>query len=162
MKYNTQQVAHEAGYDSLLTAQVFIKLSSQLCGGTSKPPGSVHDQAAQHVPSIDHGRSTLTRAESSHATVLSTHGSTNTHRTQVATGSHKATNVGDRTRFDVLEVEDPVDFPEPSEPSDQTMQAANYGGLIPRLGSAFWGIYGNKLRVFGTEERVCIVGHGAK
>lgn len=36
------------------------------------------------------------------------------------------------------------------------------GELIPRFGSAFWNIYGNKLRVFGTEERVCVLGSTAR
>jgi poly(A)-specific ribonuclease len=30
--------------------------------------------------------------------------------------------------------------------------------LIPRPGSRFWTVYGNKLRVFGTVERVCEIG----
>ncbi|OJJ88427.1 uncharacterized protein ASPGLDRAFT_63316 [Aspergillus glaucus CBS 516.65] len=40
-KYHDQKVDHEAGYDSLLTAQIFIKLSAQLRhGGTSKYLGT--------------------------------------------------------------------------------------------------------------------------
>ena len=162
MKYNTEQIAHEAGYDSFLTAQVFIKLSSKLCGGTSKLPASSHNHTVQHIPSIDHGQPTLTRAESSQATVLSTHESANRHWTQMPTGCHKPTKIGHRTRFDVLKVEDPADLPDISTPQGQTMHATNHGGLVPRLESEFWGIYGNKLRVFGTEERVCVVGDDSK
>ena len=32
------------------------------------------------------------------------------------------------------------------------------GELIPRLGNEFWNIYGNRLRVFGTKERVLQLG----
>lgn len=32
------------------------------------------------------------------------------------------------------------------------------GELIPRLGSAFWNVYSNRLRAFGTKERVLQLG----
>lgn len=32
------------------------------------------------------------------------------------------------------------------------------GRLIPRLGSEFWKVYGNKLRVFGTDTQVMQLG----
>lgn len=38
------------------------------------------------------------------------------------------------------------------------IQQAKKGHLIPRPGFQFWKVYGNKLRVFGTEERVCHIG----
>ncbi|KAB8239169.1 ribonuclease H-like domain-containing protein [Aspergillus alliaceus] len=42
-KYNTQKIDHEAGYDSLLTAQIFIKLSAQLRdGGISQRKSKRH------------------------------------------------------------------------------------------------------------------------
>lgn len=41
------------------------------------------------------------------------------------------------------------------------MRMVDRGELIPRYGTAFWKVYGNKLRVFGTEERVCSVGNFA-
>ncbi|RMJ25667.1 CAF1 family ribonuclease [Aspergillus sp. HF37] len=174
-KYNTQQVVHEAGYDSLLTARAFIKLSSQLReGGTSKCHNAVHDQTAQRIPhGIVHGRpSELTRIESSEATGLPIE-NTNRHPDQTATESHKpAANVGHRTKYDALGFEDPVDtrdttmHPEESKmplqaASKEVMRMVDRGELIPRFGAEFWKVYGNKLRVFGTEERVCSVGNFA-
>jgi poly(A)-specific ribonuclease len=173
-KYNTQQVVHEAGYDSLLTARAFIKLSSQLReGGTSKRANAVHGQTAQHIPnSIVHGRpSELTRVESSQATDLPI-GNTNRHPDQTATESHKpAANVGHRTKYDAL-WEDPIDTPDTSMHPEEVkmplqagpkeiMRMVDRGELIPRFGTAFWKVYGNKLRVFGTEERVCSVANFA-
>jgi poly(A)-specific ribonuclease len=38
---------------------------------------------------------------------------------------------------------------------------ANKGVLLPRLGSKFWGDYGNRLRVFGTVERMVRLGGNA-
>ncbi|KAI9678937.1 MAG: hypothetical protein M1829_001922 [Trizodia sp. TS-e1964] len=40
--------------------------------------------------------------------------------------------------------ESPVEAPQEA--------SLGYGGLIPRFNSDFWNIYGNKLRVFGTDE----------
>lgn len=36
----------------------------------------------------------------------------------------------------------------------QITSLANRGYLVPRLGTVFWAIYGNRLRVFGTQERM--------
>lgn len=148
-KYNEQQVEHEAGYDSLLTAQVFIKLFSQLRdGGCSKLPGLLSAPAANIPPSIDIGYlPNLARVESSLPTSASP--------TQAPAGSQKTTVVH-RTKFDALEVEDSVTTPNTACPD--VMQKISRGELIPRMGTEFWRIYGNKLRVFGTKERVCTVG----
>ncbi|PYI33958.1 CAF1 family ribonuclease [Aspergillus indologenus CBS 114.80] len=51
-KYKGRGISHEAGYDSLLTAQVFIKLSAHLRdrGADEKPPPSVHELIRQGQP----------------------------------------------------------------------------------------------------------------
>lgn len=40
----------------------------------------------------------------------------------------------------------------------KTVAMARNGELIPRLGAKFWKVFGNKLRVFGTQERMCTMG----
>lgn len=44
----------------------------------------------------------------------------------------------------------------------QITSLANKGYLVPRLGTVFWAIYGNKLRVFGTQEKMIQVNHQPK
>lgn len=43
--------------------------------------------------------------------------------------------------------------------SEGTARLVNQGILLPRLGHTFWDAYGNKLRVFGTQERVIQLGN---
>jgi large subunit ribosomal protein L46 len=40
----------------------------------------------------------------------------------------------------------------------EAKRKAKKGLLIPRGDFQFWKIYGNRLRVFGSEERVCHIG----
>ncbi|KAL3473972.1 CAF1 family ribonuclease [Aspergillus californicus] len=103
-RYNNQKVDHEAGYDSLLTAQVFIKLSAQL-GGSQATTNELDNQLSQlQVDRL---------------------------------GNEEI--LGEHTFADEIRM-------------------ANKGHLIPRVGSQFWTVYGNRLRVFGTHERVCQIG----
>lgn len=37
-------------------------------------------------------------------------------------------------------------------------QTESVSDLMPPFGSDFWAVYGNKLRVYGTEEGVCKLG----
>ena len=126
-KYHAQKIDHEAGYDSLLTAQIFIKLSAQLRdGGTSKHLGT-----APLIPQPNLPPAHVQKASSSH------------------------------TRFDVLQTDETSDSTGSSIPaavSIETSRKVNNGELIPRLDAEFWKNYGNRLRVFGTEERMCFIG----
>jgi hypothetical protein len=70
-----------------------------------------------------------------------------------------------RTPFDALAdtVETVSDETEVgSEDDNDVVQKVAKGELIPRFESEFWNTYGNKLRVFSTEERVCILGGTAE
>jgi poly(A)-specific ribonuclease len=54
---------------------------------------------------------------------------------------------------------------EPEDPNDPFVMARNQplfpekgiDGGMPRFGGDFWRVYGNRLRVFGTEEGVCVL-----
>ncbi|KAL2829145.1 ribonuclease H-like domain-containing protein [Aspergillus cavernicola] len=103
-RYHIQGIDHEAGYDSLLTAQVFIKLSAQL-GGHNDHNNMVSKLQVESAPADDDSLGSEILGEYS---------------------------LADEIRM------------------------ANKGHLIPRPGSQFWTVFGNKLRVFGTKERrVC-------
>ncbi|KAL1857729.1 hypothetical protein Plec18170_002953 [Paecilomyces lecythidis] len=192
-KYDSQKLHHEAGYDSLLTAQVFIKLSSQLRnGGIPMDP-----RAKSFVPKRDvYAELSELSLDSSASCTSSTSGSSAMEMTakisRKAKPSQKPVNwqqqeevtrirsaFAHRTKFDLLtdlaeETEDSPDSEMPTsanplagptephllafEDEEAIAQKVKDGELIPRFGAPFWKVYGNKLRVFGTEERVCILG----
>lgn len=128
-----QGVEHEAGYDSMMTAQVFIKLSSQLRqGGTSKYFGTA---PLTPQPDVQSGADS-DAAKDADADSL-------------------------RTIFDLLHLgktNDTFVTSIPAVVSAKTIAMVDSGELIPRLGAEFWKIYGNRLRVFGTQERMCTIG----
>ena len=113
----------------MLTAQIFIKLSAQLRdGGTSKHLGTAPLTPQPNPPS-----------------------------------AHVQKASGLRTRFDVLQTDetndtnDTTDSGIPATVSVETSRKVDNGELIPRLDAEFWKNYGNRLRVFGTEERMCVI-----
>lgn len=182
-KYNTQEINHEAGYDSLLTAQVFIKLSAQLRdGGVSKQPGksSLTPARSQIVEDIrlggGRGKPTQPRVSDNDLKTTVPSANNGTPRTlpadlkPIVHGSSEGSSKlrGYRTRFDLLEVQESSEVPEDTPPeeakvslrsdgSEDVALKVRNGELIPRLDAEFWKVYGNRLRVFGTEERVCII-----
>ncbi|PYI04357.1 CAF1 family ribonuclease [Aspergillus sclerotiicarbonarius CBS 121057] len=153
-KYNTQAIDHEAGYDSLLTAQVFIKLSAQLRNrGTSGVPPGVPGPSPSNEESKNPTKQVIGDFE---ATVF-------------LPGRPKSNNI--RIMFGSIEVEKVRDDADASNVADDLSKMAlgprnsvaiqqkiDNGRLIPRLGAPFWDVYGNKLRVFGptiSDPRVC-------
>ncbi|RAL14819.1 mitochondrial 54S ribosomal mL46 domain-containing protein [Aspergillus homomorphus CBS 101889] len=152
-KYHAQGIDHEAGYDSLLTAQVFIKLSAQLRDrGANENPTPSHPQAPDQASArrqsqhMDQARVSLPiRPKPSNV--------------QIMFGTVMVNKV----------IENPVGNDSILPPgademalspnvSPQVQQKVNKGELIPRLGARFWSVYGNKLRVFGpsaSDSRVC-------
>ncbi|GIJ89375.1 hypothetical protein Asppvi_008315 [Aspergillus pseudoviridinutans] len=174
-KYTTQKIEHEAGYDSLLTAQVFIKLSAQLRdGGVDLPqPKSTKDardtsnfqQIYQDVASKAYAEGRLQTTPGSAKKTFEQ----KSRPSSIESPKAPTTRVG-WTRFDLLEIEEAIDEVDSNIPIDdrrlslgptdsvEVMQKAANGELIPRLGADFWKVYGNKLRVFGTLERVCVMG----
>ncbi|KAL2819250.1 ribonuclease H-like domain-containing protein [Aspergillus granulosus] len=130
-RYNLQKVDHEAGYDSLLTAQVFIKLSAQL--------NTVNVAEITPTPRMDQKLHTTVRHDLNNrfsqlqVKVLSE-------------GSSHSAPAEDSGGIDRMSKKNLA----------RGIQTANGRSLIPRPDSQFWTIYGNKLRVFGTvERRVC-------
>ncbi|KAB8253040.1 39S mitochondrial ribosomal protein L46-domain-containing protein [Aspergillus flavus] len=156
-KYNSQRIDHEAGYDSLLTAQIFIKLSAQLRdGGISKLPDPVELKGQSDTMGLNN--TTLAVPESLKGSVEKESAA---RKKPLKTPT--STKLG--TRFDALDVEEINDRVESmalksrksSSSVDVTRKVAN-GELIPRQGAEFWKVYGNKLRVFGpsiADPKVC-------
>lgn len=137
----------------MLTAQVFIKLSAQLRDrGTSGIPPTVPETPQPSEKSKEPTKQVIGDFE---ATVVLPRGP-KSNNVRIMFGSIEVEKVvqdnggkdaGEVTRISLT----PHDAPE-------TQKKADEGRLIPRLGAQFWDIYGNKLRVFGTNERVCHIG----
>ncbi|GFF70510.1 54S ribosomal protein L17, mitochondrial [Aspergillus lentulus] len=174
-KYTTQKIEHEAGYDSLLTAQVFIRLSAQLRDGGVDLPQQKSTKGAQDTSNLQQTYQEVASDAYAERRLQTTSGSAKnsfgSKSRPSTTESPKApTNRLLGTRFDLLEIEEAMDEVDSNihiddrrlslGPTDsvEVMQKAANGELIPRLGAEFWKVYGNKLRVFGTLERVCVMG----
>lgn len=128
-----QKVEHEAGYDSMMTAEIFIKLASLLHHGhTLKYSGSVPsppqaNQLAAYIRPV---------APSNTGQRIPK---------ELASYVHPEGNEAFITSI-------------PSLVSTHINDMVDRGELIPRLGADFWKTYGNTLRVFGTQERICSFG----
>jgi poly(A)-specific ribonuclease len=159
----------------LLTAQVFIRLSAQLRDGGVDLPQQKSTKGAQDTSNLQQTYHEVASDAYAEGRLQTTSGSAQKTFEQKSrpssTGSPRApTTRLLRTRFDLLEVEEAIDEVDSNIPIDdrrlslgptdsvEVMQKAASGELIPRLGAEFWKVYGNKLRVFGTLERVCVMG----
>ncbi|KAL4742383.1 ribonuclease H-like domain-containing protein [Aspergillus similis] len=128
-RYEIENIDHEAGYDSLLTAQIFIKLSAQLGAGSQVK--SVESLSNTSLMAAQHGLNN----RFSHLQFEET--SDRLAGPIVANESEGSNRVlGEHSRAEEIRL-------------------ARKGHLIPRPNFQFWRVYGNNLRVFGTKERVC-------
>ncbi|GFF44506.1 54S ribosomal protein L17, mitochondrial [Aspergillus udagawae] len=174
-KYITRKIEHEAGYDSLLTAQVFIRLSAQLRDGGVDLPQQKSTKDARVTSNFQQTYQDVASEAYVEGRLQTIPGNAKKAFEQKSRpssiGSPKAPTTGVLgTRFDLLEIEEAIDEVDSNIPIDdrrlslgptesvEVMQKAANGELIPRLGADFWKVYGNKLRVFGTVERVCVMG----
>ncbi|KAL1965715.1 hypothetical protein VTN77DRAFT_5215 [Rasamsonia byssochlamydoides] len=157
-KYEHKELFHEAGYDSLLTAKVFIKLSAQL----HKPTHKAIDTEGPHL--------NISTALGEVKEEKKVQPPTREEPAQIPKAQSRFAH---RTKFDLLtHTVETVDSDETEDGSSSDLSSTegdgdivrkiDKGELIPRFQSTFWKIYGNKLRVFGTEERVCMLGRTAE
>ncbi|KAE8371372.1 ribonuclease H-like domain-containing protein [Aspergillus bertholletiae] len=150
-KYNSQKIDHEAGYDSLLTAQIFIKLSAQLRDrSVSKLPEPVEFKSQSD--NTGSNATTLAIPES-----LKSTGEKEPKMRKETIKTPTSTRLG--TRFDVLDVDEIKDQVgsialKSSSSIDIALKVAN-GKLIPRQDAEFWKVYGNKLRPSIADPKVC-------
>lgn len=134
-RYENAACPHEAGYDSLLTAQNFLKQAVQLPG--ARPRAS--SIASQHTESVlvQH-KGAFQKASSK--TTLTTHNDNET--------------INPRTKFAGKNVYEALERIDPEASIDTSTEVVSGPELIPSFSAPVWKLYGNKLRVFGTQERV--------
>ncbi|KAJ5371279.1 uncharacterized protein N7496_007371 [Penicillium cataractarum] len=134
-KYLYRGFAHEAGYDSMLTAIAFLKLATHL------DRGKIPKGKRGRLEEISYGLATPTT-------------------TPVEDLFPTLPRNGFQEFFDTEEEGEEQQGKEPvlqhvlaSTQSKKINDKVQHGILIPRLGSSFWRMYGNKLRVFGSAEK---------
>jgi poly(A)-specific ribonuclease len=152
-KYRDIEAFHEAGYDSYLTAQVAVRLSSKLrregtftdtVPGEEKKKRSVTDRmAALKLASEAAAETGFTPSDPS--ADWKTHGD----------ASVVTRNPYEAIPYESLSNGGPSRYIAPNE-------TLSSGEGMPRFGTEFWKIYGNKLRVFGTSEGFCDLSLAAK
>jgi poly(A)-specific ribonuclease len=139
----------------LLTAEVFVKLSSQLAcenKNISENPINKTTMRAERLALLE-GTSKMQNSGEDRSAVI-----TEISKPKRKLDTPSRSRFAHRTRFDVLteqfssvEIQDTNS--EPLASSDEELE------LIPGPQSSFWNIYSNKLRVFGTEERIFVLGN---
>lgn len=171
MKYANVEALHEAGYDSFLTAQIAARLSTKLVkdgtfvevngktnghAKTVASNGSLNENIARGVHNLQ-----LTETALDAHTYHVNNGTTplsdaDSFMPSVEGGKWKRR--GDPT----LPPQNPQD-PFKYNPKNlkhrltDDDRVRSFEGGMPGFDSDFWRVYGNKLRVFGTEEGVCVL-----
>ncbi|KAL8815552.1 MAG: hypothetical protein Q9223_005314 [Gallowayella weberi] len=177
-KYDSAKPFHEAGYDSYMTARVFLRLAIEL--ETSAPhlddPPSPINQASSSPPEMGvlidhHDVSANLQAAAAAADDISSKSSSQP-SSGSGSGSGSASTVprptfSHPTKFDLLgdlsceEIETlalGVRAREPGlKPADVDL-GRDAPRRLPAWESDFWKVFGNKLRVNGTVEEVCCLG----
>ncbi|KAJ6099323.1 hypothetical protein N7467_000858 [Penicillium canescens] len=136
-KYKWRKVNHEAGYDSMISAMAFIKLAGQIQRGPLATPTQC---TLRPKPRISDSL-----------------------EKQAAKSEFNDLFNMDTETFPVVQTSHLVQIPKSLADTGcpKILLMANKGVLLPRLGSKFWGDYGNRLRVFGTVERMVRLGGNA-
>ncbi|KAL8906037.1 MAG: hypothetical protein Q9207_002267 [Kuettlingeria erythrocarpa] len=185
-KYALAKPAHEAGFDSYLTAKVLIRLSGTLekSGWYLDEKGkSIADNEDYYTPDEGHSPERRSSGESSggvsiYASSVPKNVAASGETSKSSSAQSKYTPTTDRSTFanptvfdllgDIPADDDLATLTLQPQQSDQPVSKkqakrdkraqAEMGKRMPAWESSFWDVYGNKLRVNGTAEGVCDVG----
>lgn len=181
-KYNSGTPLHEAGYDSMITARVFLRLTSQLSEKgehlvdnadtiterSLETKNAVGDKNTSECPSISFSSSFTSGVvirEQVSSEVVGPNRLTETIDTK-----ERRVAVAHATRFDILADQNDEDANSVDTGVDEDafvtsggdpiiISKIREGHLIPRLDDKFWRVYGNKLRLFGIDQKFCQLGN---
>lgn len=165
-KYKDAEALHEAGYDSYLTAQIAIRLSAKL-----EQEDEYHSLNEPNGPDAVESVTDATNGLKLTETALVQH----TYHAELGTSPPEDANgfipsiegaqwkrKGDPTLAPASPDDpfayNPKDLKHRFRYSDADKTVP---GGMPRFSSDFWRTYGNKLRVFGTQEAVCVLDENA-
>ena len=151
-KYTDYEAHHEAGYDSLLTAKVAIRLSAMLEAQKQDSGASSDDDNANGGVSLQE------HSESNGLVTAVTEAFKMSIINPVAAAVRPSSQFAHTTAFDSL-AED--------NGEDEQLPVLNWDGpdqenktpfrLMPQWSGDLWREYGNRLRVFGTQEGICLL-----
>ncbi|KAL5351369.1 hypothetical protein ACLOAV_003226 [Pseudogymnoascus australis] len=155
--YQNRHLLHEAGYDSYLTAQIFLKLAAKLDAGRPNCSDVTHavDSLRRSTGSTD---STSSDEDGGVLLDLPLNAPHSANRFQVLS---EASPVKKKARQASLLDSDIEDDMTGSPPLGQDgavnmlADAACGNDFVPPLTAPFWRVYANKLRVYGTLDEVC-------
>ncbi|EME45478.1 hypothetical protein DOTSEDRAFT_52745 [Dothistroma septosporum NZE10] len=158
-KYNTMAAFHEAGFDSFLTAQVAVKLSAKLdCEGAYI---DVDDKGQSAAPTdITNGIANMKLTGDAlfqlqkEQKVNGNGGVTKERGFTPSVPGAQWKRIGDPT-LEPTSKDDLFEYDPTNLKHHFTKQDLTIAGGMPGFGSDFWHVYGNKFRVFGTQEGVC-------
>lgn len=147
-KYADTACYHEAGYDSLMTAQVAIRLSYQLeAVGTYVDNGETG--RVRSSSSTQKGSNVVSKVVDKSVGAIST--------TLASLGFHKKSEVPTSPASSSTD-QNPANDGLAKSPAvhahQRTSQSEATAKRMPTFQSDFWRVYGNHLRIFGTEEGV--------
>ncbi|KAK5174748.1 uncharacterized protein LTR77_001831 [Saxophila tyrrhenica] len=162
-KYKEEGALHEAGFDSFLTAQIAVRLSSKL-----EKDGSYVDLGPV-TPTMNgtllDGDMTPTMSSLSLTSSSTEDDSEPAELPEIPFVPSVQGGKWKRRGDPSLGPQDPND-PFAADPRDlkhrhidpeATRKGRVFEGGMPGWGSDFWRVYGNRLRVFGTEEAMCVL-----
>lgn len=164
--YETRHALHEAGYDSWLTAQIFLKISAKLQAGL--PVRDLYidrtqlDNPGPEAASLVDGMSSDGGEEEDGGVKLDLSLDMNQKAANrfhaFSAGSPvkkkaKVTNVMDTDIEDDMRASLSLDGLKPSD--EPRTVAGDWKTFIAPMRSPFWGLYANKLRVYGTDTEIC-------
>lgn len=142
-KYTDVEAFHEAGYDSFLTAQILVRLSAKLEGEGEYVDAVEEGVAGLRLGEVEGGDG---QVEEEGFTPSEVNGRWR---------DHGDATVGKGRAGDPFVYETGV-----REHRGVDRRGEKMVGGMPRFGSDFWRVYGNRLRVFGTQEGVCVLDGG--
>jgi poly(A)-specific ribonuclease len=169
MKYAAAEALHEAGYDSFLTAQIGVRLSAKLeKDGAYVDVNGTAESTTAEAEGITNGVNGLKLTEDA----LATHTYHEEHAASPSSepdgfvpsvAGAKWKRRGDPT-LPPPTADDPFEYNPRNlkhRHHDEQFGKKGFEGGMPGFGSDFWRVYGNKLRVFGTEEGMCLLNASA-
>ena len=164
-KYENVEAFHEAGYDSFLTAQIAVRLAAKLekdgayieANGVQKSSDEQENtNVEEEVKALKLTETTLESHTYHAANGTSPPPDVDSFMPSVEGGKWK--RKGDPT-LAPTNPDDPFEYnPKDLKHRHRDDEAGKtFKGGMPSFGSDFWRVYGNKLRVFGTEEGLCLL-----
>ncbi|KFY87214.1 hypothetical protein V498_07252 [Pseudogymnoascus sp. VKM F-4517 (FW-2822)] len=155
--YQNRHLLHEAGYDSYLTAQIFLKLAAKLDGGRPNRSDVTHAVDSLRASTGSTG-STSSDEDGGVLLDLPLNAPRSANRFQVLSEASPVKKKARQASLLDSDIEDDMTGSPPlgQDGAVNMLADATCGNdFVPPLTAPFWRVYANKLRVYGTLDEVC-------